>query len=163
MGKRFGRNQKREARKALLEANVKLAQKSHTLETVMRDKLELEKIINDIDEMLSFGSALLPPKSTPVHSQNSMIDASIYVPIMGESITRAVRLRAIIASIEHFKNGTRDLGLHVYVKFGDDRMAYALSDEALRLMPKHRLINILQQDIARQLATSIAQKFGGNG
>lgn len=176
MSKRFERNQKRRAREAIAEASaaaeryrVAWNRESQLLAHVTRRKEALERAFDDILEMLPVGSSLLPPETIAVHPHADPLD-----PIMLEvrerfrfgwkdsyqSSPRVERVHALVASIE--EDRLQDFGVHAMVDFGGQRYAYAISDKALRHVPKQRLTELIRETIAKQLALLIVSKVRGN-
>ena len=160
MSKRFGRNQRRKARQELAAAKAALERyridtegTKHVLEHVMLEKLNLERVVQDITEMLPAGSALLPPKKVIFADLNREAYSSIAVPCIGGMFVE--RIPVAVASIKNDVN----FGVHFYVNFGQNRFAYAISKQALEMMPLHRFKDVIAKNLGRQFADLIAEKL----
>lgn len=162
MSRRFGRNQKRRMREALLNAEVKANnfEQAWTREMALlvhqRKRIDkLAGILCDVKRVLESNSVALPPETVESHDLKSNFIhlgdrprkkdiACEGSPILDENM----EIHRLSIMMTHIKEDPIRTGKHVMVEFDGLQWGYAISRLAILTMPR--------EDLARQIADALA-------
>lgn len=162
MSKRFGRNQKRRMREALLSAELAHQISAYQASQRKQRISELEKMLWNIERLLQKNSVAFPAKS--IESENINAERIAVDNIQTIPIRRALfaqispiyiqyEFMAIMKAIA--RKNPLDLGVHCFVTFDDMRWGYAINQRAIKSMPQ----DLLAKQVASSMAPLIAQSL----
>jgi hypothetical protein len=160
MSRRFGRNQRRQARERIAALEQAVAMDRGLLAHVSERKRQLEQEISNAKRMVGRMSVLFEPGATrldgPARGKMQLFSHSA---VMEDSTpffhaqSKTIPLDVMIAKVKRTNVDAFDYAIHCEVVFDDDRWCYAVSKEALLAMPKE----ILVERITRQLAMTMGE------
>ena len=162
MSKRFGRNQKRRMREALL-ASEELRKAG--LQTIghMRSRLEdYRRFLEYVLDIVGEESILNPePPADRVQKHN-------FPKIVFQSFPRFCPDEGTVACVQNVIANALETrvvldrlkgAIHFRARLGNGDVAYALSDQAIAVMTTRQLAARLQQEISYQLANELAKEL----
>lgn len=159
MSRRFGRNQRRQARERIAALEQAVAMDRGLLAHVSERKRQLEQEISDAKRIVGRMSVLFEPESKhldgPARSPMHMFTHSAVVDdgrAFFHNQSKTVPLPVMLSMVK--KDGL-DMAVHCKVLFGDGQWGYAMSDEAVLATPE----DVLVERIARELAITIGQQL----
>ena len=165
MSKRFGRNQKRKMREALLASEAGRALDSHLI-LAMRQKLnDHMRFLGYIIEIVGPDSVINPePRLINMRGEGSSFRVPIYPTLshiqnMDARSLEQVRDTIVHVLETHVAQGTFDDAVHFCVRLRNGDFAYALSDRAIAMMPMQELTDRLHQNISQLLAHQLAREL----
>ena len=162
MSKRFGRNQKRRMREALLASEE---MRKAGLQTIshMRSRIEdglgfLEYVLEIVGE-----ESILNPEPFDNRVQKYNFPKIVFrnfprfcpdegtVACVQDVIANALETRVVLDRLKG--------AIHFRARLGNGDVAYALSDQAIAVMTTRQLAARLQQEISYQLANELAKEL----
>ena len=162
MSTRFGRNQKRRMREALL-AGEELRKAGLQTISYMRSLLEdrrlfLEYVLDIVGE-----ESILNPEPLDNRVQKYNVPKIVFrnfprfspdegpVACVQNVILNLLETRVVLDRLKG--------AIHFRARLGNGDVAYALSDQAIAMMPTRQLAARLQQEISYQLANKLAKEL----
>ena len=162
MSKRFGRNQKRRMREALL-ANEELRKAGLQTISALRSRIEdglgfLEYVLEIVGE-----ESILNPEPFDNRVQKYNFPKIVFrnfprfcpdegtVACVQDVIANALETRVVLDRLKG--------AIHFRARLGNGDVAYALSDQAIAVMTTRQLAARLQQEISYQLANELAKEL----
>lgn len=159
MSRRFGRNQRRQARERIAALEQAITMDRGLLAHVSERKRQLEQEISDAKRIVGRMSVLFEPEvkrlDGPARSPMHMFTHSAVVDDGGaffHNQSKTVPLPVMLSRVN--KDGL-DTAIHCKVLFGDGQWGYAISEEAVLTTPE----DVLVERIARELAMTIGQQL----
>lgn len=159
MSKRFGRNQRRQARERIAALEQAVARDGGLLAHISERKRQLEKEINDAKRIVGRMSVLFEPEARhldgPARSPMHMFTHSA---VMDEgkaffhNQSQTVPLPVMLSMVN--RDGL-DMAIHCKVMFGDGQWGYAISEDAVLATPE----DVLVERITRELAMTIGEQL----
>ena len=162
MSTRFGRNQKRRMREALLAGEelrkAGLRTISHMRSLLEDRRLFLEYVLDIVGE-----ESILNPEPLDNRVQKYNVPKIVFrnfprfspdegtVACVQNVILNVLETRVVLDRLKG--------AIHVRTRLGNGDVAYALSDQAIALMPTRQLAARLQQEISYQLANKLAKEL----
>lgn len=162
MARRFGRNQKSAMREKIQILEQGSRDKDNWLNHFRNKSHDLEDVIQRIARVVGDRSVLLPPKNL-VLSCNSQptIDVHRFPDLSYRSLTtlddfdRKAYIDQIFVLLAKIDKDQLTKAIHTRVKFGDDQIGYAISQEAIQTLPKRELIQRMSEEIAILLSIKL--------
>ena len=162
MSKRFGRNQKRRMREALL-ASEGLRKAGLQTISAMRSRLEdHQRFLEYVLEIVGEESILNPePPADRVQKYN-------FPKIVFQSFPRFCPDEGTVACVQNVIANALETrvvldrlkgAIHFRARLGNGDVVYALSDRAIAVMTTRQLAARLQQEISYQLANELAKEL----
>lgn len=159
MSRRFGRNQRRQARERIAALERAVAMDRGLLAHVSERKRQLEQEISDAKRIAGRMSVLFKPEAkyldgparSPMHlftHSAVMDDGRAFFHNQSKTVPLPVMLSMV-------KRDELDMAVHCKVLFGDGQWGYAISEEAVLATPE----DVLVERIARELAMNIGQQL----
>lgn len=159
MSKRFGRNQRRQARERITELELAIQMDRGLLAHVSERKRQLEQEISDAKRIVGRMSVLFEPEAKrldgPARSPMHMFTHSAVMDIgmaFFHNQSQTVPLPVMLSRVD---KRTLDMAIHCKVLFGDGQWGHAISEEALLATPE----DVLVERITRELAMTIGQQL----
>lgn len=159
MSRRFGRNQRRQARERIAALEQAVAMDRGLLTHVSERKRQLEQEISDAKRIVGRMSVLFKPEAKhldgPARSPMHLFTHSAVVDdgrAFFHNQSKTVPLPVMLSMVN--RDGL-DMAVHCKVLFGDGQWGYAISEEAVLATPE----DVLVERIARELAMNIGQQF----
>lgn len=159
MSRRFGRNQRRQARERIAALEQAVAMDRGLLAHVSERKSQLEQEISDAKRIVGRMSVLFEPETKhldgPARSPMHMFTHSAVVDdgrAFFHNQSKTVPLPVMLSMV---KRDGLDMAIHCKVLFGDGQWGYAISEEAVLATPE----DVLVERIARELAMTIGQQL----
>lgn len=159
MSRRFGRNQRRQARERIAALEKAIAMDRGLLAHVSERKRQLEQEISDAKRIVGRMSVLFEPEArhldgparSPVHmfTHSAVMDRSL---AFFHNQSKTVPLPVMLSRMS--RDGL-DMAIHCKVAFGDGQWGYAMSEEAVLATPE----DVLVERITRELAMTIGQQL----
>lgn len=159
MSRRFGRNQRRQARERIAALEQAVAMDRGLLAHVSERKRQLEQEISDAKRIVGRMSVLFEPEAkrldgparSPMHifTHSAVVDDS---RAFFHNQSKTVPLPVMLSMVN--RDGL-DMAVHCKVLFGDGQWGYAISEEAVLATPE----DVLVERIARELAMTIVQQL----
>ena len=162
MSTRFGRNQKRRMREALLAGEelrkAGLRTISHMRSLLEDRRLFLEYVLDIVGE-----ESILNPEPLDNRVQKYNVPKIVFrnfprfspdegtVACVQNVILNVLETRVVLDRLKG--------AIHVRTRLGNGDVAYALSDQAIAMMPTRQLAARLQQEISYQLANELAKEL----
>lgn len=162
MSTRFGRNQKRRMREALL-AGEELRKAGLQTISYMRSLLEdrrlfLEYVLDIVGE-----ESILNPEPLDNRVQRYNFPKIVFrnFPRFSPDEGTVACVQNVIANVLETRVVLDRLkgAIHFRARLGNGDVAYALSDQAIAMMPTRQLAARLQQEISYQLANELAKEL----
>ncbi len=166
MSRRYGRNQKRRHRKERADLGRVIVEQGNCIKDFANDlrdaKEKIAEMINAI-ESICFNSIALPAKkilgSTPMDSLRLTVkEVSDFRAFIGLDPDRVCSATTIIRTIDVYalrtfiKNNYEQFAAAVHLEYSAGRYsAYMISKDALRTMPREKLVRQLVPDVVRLL------------
>lgn len=167
MSKRFGRNQRRQARERIAALEQAITMDRGLLAHVSERKRQLEKEISDAKRIVGRMSVLFEPESRrldgPARSPTHMFTHSAVMDgpeAFFHSQSQTVSLPVMLSKVH---KETLDLAIHCKVAFDDDQWGYAISEQALHAMPEDILIERVTHQLAMTIGRQLADLKPGRG
>lgn len=164
MSKRYGRNQRRRHRQELAETKALAdglrfkAQEGAAF--ARRYKADLDEAMHIIDRVrtLILDSVALPPeeKRTPFDGDHLVYSVRPNIPLTYSldtpisAVLRETRVNMRRLECEGIPDSIRQQ-VHFMARLGNNKVAYAISDEAIMNMPEHLLVDLLINEMAREM------------
>jgi hypothetical protein len=170
MSRRFGRNQRRQARERVAELERALQMDRALLAHVGERKRELEQQIGNAKRMVGRMSVLFEPGATRLdgpargkmhlfsHSAVMEDDAPFF-----HAKSKTIPLDVMIATVKSKGGGAFDNAVHCKVMFDDGCWRYAISEAALYAMPEDILVERLAHELAMTIARDLSELKPGRG
>lgn len=163
MSKRFGRNQRRCLREALVNAKAS-DDMNRGLLVYQRQKInDLKMFIDEVIAIVGNGS-ILNPHPRVVHGigrDRRNFDVPVLPPLSFNNFevscdehARVITLNILETAVAKDKFSE---ALHFRVQLADEKVMYSMSKSAVLNTPKAVLIERLHREIARQLAHQLAE------
>lgn len=159
MSKRFGRNQRRQARERIAALEQAITMDRGLLAHVSERKRQLEQEISDAKRIVGRMSVLFEPEARRLNGPaRSPMHMFTHSAVMDEgqaffhNQSQTVPLPVMLSMVN--KDGL-DMAIHCKVAFGDGQWGYAMSEEAVLATPE----DILVERITRELAMTIGQQL----
>lgn len=155
MGKRYGRNQKRRHREELAQAQAEAAGDRRQANVALWEAEMLRRQLNDAAKVLGTDFAGFEPKLVNVAADTGLRDPW-RLPVRNGSVL----MRSLMVDIDmtHAKDHT-DMVHVVQVTLAGERVAYSISEPALRNMPPEILVQRIATEIARLLVPQVRALF----
>ena len=162
MSTRFGRNQKRRMREALLAGEelrkAGLRTISHMRSLLEDRRLFLEYVLDIVGE-----ESILNPEPHDNRVQKYNFPKIVFrtFPRFSPDERTVACVQDVIANVLETRVVLDRLkgAIHFRARLGNGNVAYALSDQAIALMPTRQLAARLQQEISYQLANELAKEL----
>lgn len=159
MSRRFGRNQRRQARERIAALEQAVAMNRGLLAHVSERKRQLEQEISDAKRIAGRMSVLFEPEAKRLDgparglmylftNSSVMDDPSPFFHAKSETVPLPVMLSRIDKSV-------LDKSIHCSVMFDDMKWNYALSEMAVQAMPKELLVERVAMRLARQIGEDL--------
>lgn len=159
MGNRFGRNQKRRMRKEISDLQEAYVRECKLLEHMSYSLSVLKEEIDDAKRILSRNSIAFKPSDVYVNDiynhtfrypRSEIFDYSLIADSSKiDSLTfRNVDLPVMAASVDQDKFANNQ---HFMVRYGNRKYGYAISEQALKMMPKEQMIKTVSCAIAQSI------------
>lgn len=159
MSKRFGRNQRRQARERIAALEQAVARDGRLLAHVSERKRQLEQEINDAKRIVGRMSALFEPEARrldgPARSEMHMFTHSSVVDDGRAFFHNQSKTFSLPVMLSMVSRDVFDMAIHCKVTFDDGRWGYAISEEAILATPE----DVLVERITRELAMTIGQQL----
>lgn len=165
MSRRYGRQQKRQARELI--ANLERAiTMDAALIRQMRENLDTAEAVIDHARACLGHDVALPPVSAGNHPQP--LGGDLRLPIVPRVLARfaeygneptslSMKVRQLHQLVGHVAENER--ALHFYLDLDDGSAAYAIDQRALSSMPHDLLVETLRGPIARELSMLLVDHF----
>ena len=163
MSKRYGRNQKRQARERIAQLESARAMGQGLLAHVRRELNDAEQVIDHARKVLG-NDVALPPLERGHHPNPLGGDFRMEEPTLSFSCNdkhspiflehKVIQMRQLLSRIE-FRDYPR--AVHFYVRLDDGNVAYAIDERAFLQMCSEELEATLLGPITRELARHLAR------
>lgn len=159
MGNRFGRNQKRRMRQEIADLKEAYNRECKLLANMSSSLSDLREEIHDAKTILSHNSIAFKPSDVRVNNcynntfrypQSEVFDSMfISDSTKIESLTFTnvdLPVMAAFVDTDKFTNNK-----HFMVRYGNRKYGYAISEQALKMMPKEHMIKTVSHAIAQSI------------
>lgn len=161
MSKRFGRNQRRQARERIAALEQAITMDRGLLAHVSERKRQLEQEISDAKRIVGRMSVLFEPEvrrlDGPARSPMHMFTHSAVMD-EGQAFfhnqSKTVPLPVMLSMVN--KDGL-DMAIHCKVLFGDGQWGYAISEEAVLATPEDVLVGRICQELAMTIGQQLKE------
>jgi len=162
MSKRYGRNQKRAARKQIEELRHGIDM-ANGLASHIRHKLdEARQIVADCTRVVGNNFIAMPPDSVEVRSLDRLMPswrfaATKPLPSFGsiDDIAEMAHFIDIAGDVLRLNTGNSDIDMAKHIKFtlGNKCVGYAITQQAMQLMPKDMLVSKISREMAEMMVS----------
>lgn len=168
MSKRFGRNQRRQARERIAALEQAIHLDRELLKHVGERKRQLEQEISDAKRIAGRMSALFEPEARrldgPARSPMHMFTHSAVMDDPKAFFHSQSQTVSLPVMLSRMSKDTLNGAIHCKVVFDDDQWGYAISENAMLSTPEdvlvERVTEHLAMTIARQLADASRPQAG---
>jgi len=176
MADRFGRQQKRKMRAALLAADMvntglknriaelenSLSMHHHLLDQQSQKVKKLEDEIDRAKRIIGHYSTLFEPTNLDVgQTERGFINIPVRkdfaegLPFGDSMISRNYMFATLDILLSDTRVNYPDFGYHCMVNFGGKRWAYACDQRAIVTMPRNELVQLMADSLAHQIADDL--------
>lgn len=159
MSRRFGRNQRRQARERIAALEQAVAMDRGLLAHVSERKRQLEQEISEAKRIVGRMSVLFEPETKrldgPARSPMHLFTHSAVVKEAQAFFHDRSKTVPLPVMLSRMNKDSLDMAVHCKVLFGDGQWGYAMSEEAVLATPE----DVLVERIARELAMTIGQQL----
>jgi hypothetical protein len=170
MSRRFGRNQRRQARERIAALEQAIVMDRGLLAHVSERKRQLEQEISDAKRIVGHMSVLFEPGATrldgPARGKMQLFSHSAVMedgaPFF-HAQSKTIPLDVMIATLKSKSGGAFDDAVHCKVMFDDRCWRYAISEAALHAIPEDILVERVTRELAMTIGKDLAKLTPGHG
>lgn len=161
MSRRFGRNQKRAMRAKIADLEYVSELQNITIARLKMQLNEADTVIERTAQVLGDHFATLPVKTHYVKDMLDRFQISIFEPERSWSMRAAVMRSLTTLEIEPYQASLHvdELRSMIHLRYASEsgQVGYGLSDQAWKNMRTGHLVELLEKQIASQMATLLVK------